>query len=276
MPAAQIGDRKLHYVRRGDRDGEPLLLIQGLSGSHSSWGPDFTDALGDDLDLIAYDHRGIGTSGAPDGPFTIADLAQDAAALLDALELTSAHVLGISMGGMVAQELALADPGRVRTLTLGCTYCGGPQSQITDRAVVQRMLASFVTGDPQVVLRTSFEINVSPSYAARPGAWEAFCENALSVAAPVPVILEQLRATAAHDTSDRLGSLSTPSLVVHGDRDEVLDVSNGELIARLVPGARLEILPGVGHLFWLEDPATAAALVRGHVFADVPAPTPPQ
>ena len=158
------------------------------------------------------------------------------------------------MGGMIAQELALAAPERVRTLTLGCTYPGGPGSRLTDQATVQRILTSFATSDPEVILRTSFEINVSPAYAARPGAWEAFRENALAVRAPVPVVFEQLRATSAHDANARLGEITAPTLVVHGDLDEVLDVSNGELIARLVPGARLEILHGVGHLFWIEEP----------------------
>lgn len=270
MAQAQITDRSLFYRRTGE--GEPLLLIQGLSGTHASWGPEFLDALGPGLELISYDHRGIGDSGAIDGPFTIPDLARDASELLDALGLESAHVLGISMGGMIAQELALAHPERVRTLTLGCTYPGGPQSRITDQATVQRLLAGFASGDAEVILRTSFEVNVSPAYAARPGTWEQFREIALSVPSPIPVIFEQLRATAAHDASDRLASLTAPTLVIHGDADQMLDVVNGELIARLVPGARLELLPGVGHLFWVEEPGRSAELVRGHALAAAATP----
>src|SRR5438094_250084 len=119
----------LHHVLGGD--GEPLLLIQGMSGTHLSWGEEFLGALQDDFQTVSYDHRGIGLSPATSDPFSIADLAEDAAALLDRLGWESAHVLGISMGGMVAQELALAHPDRIRTLTLGCTYCGGPGSQLT-------------------------------------------------------------------------------------------------------------------------------------------------
>ncbi len=271
MPDARIPGRTLHYVRHGSADGEPVLLIQGLSGTHASWGEEFLGALGAGLDLIVYDHRGIGSSGPIDGSFTIDDLAADALGLLDALGLESAHVLGISMGGMIAQELALAAPERVRTLTLGCTYPGGPGSRLTDQATVQRILTSFATSDPEVILRTSFEINVSPAYAARPGAWESFRANALAARAPVPVVFEQLRATSAHDVNARLGEITVSTLVVHGDLDEVLDVSNGELIARLVPGARLEILHGVGHLFWIEEPGRSAELIRGHVLAGSPA-----
>ena len=269
MPVAEVSGRQLHYARRGE--GEPLLLIQGLSGTHASWGDTFLGALDPGLDLIMYDHRGIGGSGPSAGSFTIAELAQDAAGLLEALGVERAHVLGISMGGMVAQELALDSPERVLTLALGCTYPGGPQSRLTDPASVQRIIASFATGDRELILRTSFELNVSPAYAAAPGAWEAFRANALQAPAPMAVLIEQLRATAAHDASERLGSLTVPTLVLHGDLDAILDVSNGKLIARLIHGAQLEILEGIGHLFWLEDPERSAALLSAHVLSTAPA-----
>jgi pimeloyl-ACP methyl ester carboxylesterase len=262
MPHADAAGRALHYVRRGA--GEPYLLIQGLSGTHASWGEPFLAALEPGLDLIAYDHRGIGRSEALEGSFSIADLAGDAAALLDALGIERAHVLGISMGGMVAQELVLRHPDRVRTLALGCTYAGGPESRITDRAVIGRLLEAAGSGDRELQLRTSFEINVSERFAAGPGHYDAFRAMALAVPAPVPVVFEQLRATAGHDTSARLGAIRAPTLVVHGTEDRMLEHVNGEAIARAVPGARLELLPGVGHLFWWEQSERSAALLREH------------
>jgi 3-oxoadipate enol-lactonase len=126
----------VHYVRRGE--GEPLLLIQGMGGNHLSWGEPFLEALEGDFDVVAYDHRGVGRSSRVTDPFTIVELADDAAALLDALGWDSAHVVGISMGGMVAQELALRHPERLRTLTLGCTYCGGEGSALTSNEVFSR------------------------------------------------------------------------------------------------------------------------------------------
>lgn len=265
MQIADIGGRRLSYRRRGS--GEPLLLIMGLSGTRASWGEDFLGDLEGSFDTIAYDHRGIGGSDPIDGPFTIADLAGDAAALMSALGLDGAHVLGISLGGMVAQELALTAPERVRTLALGCTYCGGPGSRITDRAVIARLLEAAQSGDRELILRTGFEINVSPAYAALPGAWEAFRERALAVTAPLDVVFEQLRATAVHDTSARLPQIAAPTLVVHGDLDEMLDVSNARQVARLVDGARLEVMEGVGHMFWIERPQRSAALLREHALA---------
>src|SRR3954468_9521217 len=124
MALVRIGDAELDVERSGS--GPPLLLIRGMSGTALHWGEPFLRALREDFDVIAYDHRGVGASTRLEGEITIADMAADAAALLDALDISSAHVLGISMGGMVAQELALGWPERVRTLTLGCTYCGGP------------------------------------------------------------------------------------------------------------------------------------------------------
>src|SRR5262245_34560699 len=106
MASDEAAARRLHHETRGD--GEPLLLIQGLSGTHLAWGEPFLAALGPGLSSIVYDHRGIGLSGPLDGSFTIADLAGDAIGLLDELGLQSAHVMGISMGGMVAQEVGLA------------------------------------------------------------------------------------------------------------------------------------------------------------------------
>jgi pimeloyl-ACP methyl ester carboxylesterase len=262
MPHADVPGGRLHYVRQGD--GEPLLLIQGMSANHLHWGDDFLGLLTDGFDVVAYDHRGIGHSDAAGEPFTIAELADDAAALLDALGWESAHVMGISMGGMVAQELALNHPERVRTLTLGCTYCGGEGSSTTDAAVVQRLGELMLGGRTEEALRYGFEVNVSPAYAADPANFELVRRITAELPAGLDVLLLQVQAIAGHDTSGRLGELTVPTLVVHGELDRMLPADNGRMIAGLVPGARLEVFDGVGHAFWWERPERTAELLREH------------
>src|SRR4051794_28460475 len=179
MSHLTIAGRRLFHQRRGA--GEPLLLIQGMSGTHLSWGEQFVGDLERDFDVVAYDHRGIGRSDRVDDPFSIADLAEDAAGLLDALGWETAHVMGISMGGMVAQELALRHPERIRTLTLGCTYCGGPGSSLSPQDTLQKLSAGMMSGDRELAIRTGFEVNVSAAFAAQEGTWETFRAMAKSL-----------------------------------------------------------------------------------------------
>ncbi len=262
MPTATLPGRDLHYLQRGE--GEPLLLIQGLSGTSLAWGDAFLDELARDFAVTAFDNRGMGQSSRVDDPFTIGDLAADAAELLDALGLAHAHVLGISMGGMVAQELALRSPERLATLTLGCTYAGGLGSVMTGPDVGERLAAAWSSGDRERAIRTAWEVNVSPAFARDDAEYAAFRERALRARAPLSVIALQVQAVGGHDASARLGDITAPTLVVHGDRDEMLSVENGRLIASKIPGARLEILAGVGHMFWVEQPRRSAELIREH------------
>lgn len=267
MATIGVGEIVLDYERSGA--GPPLLLIMGMSGTSLYWEERFLEPLRREFEVIVYDHRGVGASSRLEGPLTIAQMADDAAGLLDALELDAAHVLGISMGGMVAQELALARPERVRTLTLGCTYCGGPGSSLSSPEVMQRLYEGMASGDRERASRTAWEINVSAAMAADADAYERFLAIAHQRAVAVPVIMAQMQAVVAHDTSARLPGLEMPTLVVHGTEDQLLSADNGRLISSLIPGSLLEILEGAGHLFFWELPERSAELVRAH--AAVPA-----
>jgi 3-oxoadipate enol-lactonase len=263
----RVGDIELGVERSGS--GPPLLAIMGMSGTALHWSEPFLMALGEHFEVIAYDHRGVGESTHLDGELTIAQLAADAHGLLEALEIDSAHVLGISMGGMVAQELALAHPESVRTLTLGCTYCGGEGSALAAPEVIQRLYESMSSGDRERAIRTGWEVNVSASKAAEEDAYAIFLQIAQRRAVAVPVVMAQSQAILGHDTQARLPQLEMPTLVIHGSEDEMLPVENGRLIASLIPGAQLEILEGVGHLFFWEQPEHSAELIRA--LAAVPA-----
>jgi 3-oxoadipate enol-lactonase len=269
MTLIEAGEIQLDYERSGNADGPSLLLIMGMSGTSLHWGETFLELLRGDFDVIAYDHRGVGASTPFDGPITTREMAGNAAALLAALELDSAHVMGISMGGMVAQELALGHPQLIRTLTLGCTYCGGAGSALASEADLAGLVEAMGSGDRERALRAGWEINVSPAMAADDDAYAAFRAIAMRRAVALPVIMQQMQACAAHDTNARLGQIAAPTLVIHGTEDRLLPVQNGKLIAARIPGAQLEIFDGVGHLFFWERPERSAELVRAH--AAVPA-----
>jgi pimeloyl-ACP methyl ester carboxylesterase len=171
--------------------------------------------LREEFDVIAFDNRGIGLSAPIDGRFTIVEMAADAAGLMDELGLESAHVVGISMGGMIAQDLALARSERLRSLTLGCTYCGGQGSQLMPQENVEILAAGMMSGDRDKAIRASYEVNLSPAFRSDAGRYAAFHEMATSVPAAKRTIELQAQAIFGHDTSGRLGEISTPTLIVH-------------------------------------------------------------
>lgn len=265
MPSIGVGEVELHYERDGS--GEPLLLIQGMSGTHVAWGEPFRGRMEESFDVVAFDNRGIGLSAPIDGPFTIVEMAADTAGLLDELGIESAHVVGISMGGMIAQELALAHPERLRSLTLGCTYCGGPGSQLMPEENARKLMEGLASGDREKAIRASYEVNLSPAFRADESRFAAFHEMATRVPAAKQTIELQVQAIFGHDTSSRLDEISNPTLIVHGTDDGVLPVANGELIASLMPAARFEPLEAVGHMFWWERPERSADLIREHALA---------
>jgi 3-oxoadipate enol-lactonase len=258
-----MGHPRLHHVRRGT--GEPLLLIMGMGGHHRMWGEPFLSLMERDFDLVAFDHRGIGTSDRADEPFSVADLADDAARVMDEVGWDRAHVFGISLGGMVAQELVLRYPERVRTLALGCTY-SGKGGDLT-AAGPGRAIEAGLTGDRELAIRTSFEVNVSRAFAADDANYTVFREQALSTRVPIPVVVMQSQAAIEHDALERLAEIAAPTLVIHGTADEMVAAGNGEQIAKAIPGARLELFDGAGHLFWWEQPERAATLLREHAGA---------
>jgi 3-oxoadipate enol-lactonase len=265
MPKVELAGTELNYERAGA--GEPLLLIQGMSANHMAWGRPFASLLEQSFEVISFDNRGIGLSRPVTEAFSIAEMAADTAGLLDALEIESAHVLGISMGGMIAQELALAHPEKLRSLTLGCTYCGGEGSRLMDPADFQGLVEAMGSGDAQRVFRAMYELNLSPGFRAEESNYADFTAMAEALPAARETIGLQVQAIMAHDTSSRLPGVIAPTLVIHGTADRVLGYPNGPLIAGLIPGAQLEAFEDVGHMFWWEQPERTAELVRAHALA---------
>ncbi len=173
------------------------------------------------------------------------------------------------MGGMIAQELALAHPERIRTLTIGASYCGGPEGTLMAPEDLQMLGAAYVSGEPEQVFRAMWEINLSPELPRGRLALRRLHRDGLGAAraaAGRPAADARLRRPRHHE---RLGQISLPTLVIHGDADRLLGYANGREIAASDPGARLETLEGVGHMFWWEQPQRSAELIREHALTPV-------
>ncbi len=242
---------RIAWEERGQ--GPPLLLVMGLGYARGGWGP-ASELLAREFRVLAFDNRGIGESETPSGPYTTEDMAADAVSVLDAAGVERAHVVATSLGGMVAQRLALSHPGRVDRLVLVCTTPGGGEAHpMPDRTL--RLLEEAAGLTPAAALRRFVENALADATVAdRPELVERIYEYRLAHPPDPTGWQAQAAAGATHDALERLGELGCPTLVLHGDEDAVVDVRNAELLATRVPGARLELYPGCGHLLFWEEP----------------------
>ena len=230
-----------------------LVLLCGLGDTHIAWSQQ-VDSFARRFRVTVIDNRGVGHSSAPDGPFTVAEMAQDAAAVLCALEIEAAHVAGFSMGGAIAQELALAHTELVLSLTLVGTWCRTDPYQ---RALFEswKRLALTAASDDEFV-RSMF-LWVYSRRAFKDGSIDAWIAQALAAtpAQATDAFLLTIDAIEAHDTADRLGTIAVPTLVIGGDCDLICPADVQADLAARIPQARLELLPGEAHQPFQEAPA---------------------
>lgn len=241
---------RLHVEREGQ--GEPLLWITGFAISSEIFSP-VIHTYAADFDCIRYDNRGAGRSAAPWHLTSIPELAGDAVRLLDALGVDSAHVYGMSMGGMIAQEMAIRFPDRVRGLVLGATSHGGPRAVLPSPRIAAALTSRGAPAKVRAELagRALFteefrrrEPALARRYLGLLGAHRASARGLLS----------HLTASTYHDTRARLHRIVAPTLVLHGGRDQLTPVENARLLAQAIPDATLAILPDAGHGYLLEQP----------------------
>lgn len=251
----------LNYEISGS--GEPLLLIMGTSGSILLWG-ELVPRLAQTYRVIAFDNRGLGGSDRGTGPISVASLADDASALLDALEVPRAHVLGWSLGSAIAQELALAHPDQVASTVLYATWgrCDGFQ-----RSVLSALRLPYVHRDMESALATA-GLAFSPQLLDHPDFAQllepmlpAFPQNE----AQMQVTVEQWDADLAHDSIDRIGAITAPTLVVVGEQDLLTPPWQSRKVADAIPGARYELVTGHGssHGMHIERPEDLAKIITG-------------
>jgi 3-oxoadipate enol-lactonase len=257
---ADANGTRLYYEVYGK--GEPLLLIMGLGASHLGWTAQ-VPVYAREFRVIVFDSRGTGQSDFPQGvDCTIPLLADDAAALLDALGVDKAHVYGISLGGMIAQEMALRHPDKVRSLVLGATTPGGPHAVGSDAQALRALLDQGTVVD-RAVTPALLEVLFSPDYLAEhlSDLREVFQRSADYPRTSPEAYGAQLRAVAGYDTYDRLPDIAAPTLVLHGTDDPLIPAANGRILAERIPEAKLVLFESARHGYYLEKQAEADAAV---------------
>ena len=261
MPVVGVNGARLHVERQGS--GPPLLLITGFAISSAVFAP-VLERYAERFECIFYDNRGAGRTRAPRRPTSMPELAADAAGLLTALGFDSAHVYGVSMGGMVAQELALRFPQRVRGLVLGATTAGGPRAIRPTlgelSALLSAMTAARGAGEQSWLAAALF----SPDFRrAHPERVAELLRPFARHRPPLDGVLWHWWASLVHDTTARLGQIQAPTLVLHGERDMLAPIANARLLAERIPDAQLAIVPGAGHAYALEAPDVSFRVLAG-------------
>ncbi len=258
MPFLDVNGVSLYYELGGS--GEKLLIISGTGGDLRQR-PHFTEGpLAENFEVLAYDQRGLGQSSLPAWPYAMEDFANDASALLDGLGWDDCAVMGISFGGMVAQEFAIRHADRVRRLVLACTSAGGAGGASYPLQDLHGLSADEQSAQRMQLLDTRWD-----------AAWREANPDMVAMIAerigsegeggdPSQGLVNQLAARAGHDTSDRLGAITCPTLVCGGRYDGIAPPANSEFLAQGISGARLEMFDG-GHAFFLQDPAAIPAAI---------------
>ncbi len=258
MPTVNVKGLNMYYEVTGE--GEPVVLIMGLGADHTAWGMQVPDFVAAGYCCIALDNRDVGQTAESTTPaYSIRDMAEDTIGLMDALRVDSAHVMGGSMGGDIAQELAIAHPERVRTLVLACTT---PHTDPYLRLTLESWRAMRRRLDPEDFARAMSVWGMSHTYLAGESNLRAYID--LLWANPFPqsdaAFLRQLDACLGHDTLDRVHRIQAPTLVVTGDEDIITPPRLSRLLAERIPGAKVLFVPGTAHCFIWEKPTESTRI----------------
>jgi 3-oxoadipate enol-lactonase len=250
MPFVENQGAKIYWDEQGS--GEPILLIMGLSYPSYMWHRS-RPVLAQRYRTIAFDNRGVGQSDVPPGAYSMALMASDAAAVLDAAGVRDAHVFGVSMGGMIAQEFALQYPERVRSLVLACTASGGPHAVRADATAMQVLMRQGMTPEEASAAIIPFIYH--------PATPRERIDEDMAIRMkwyPTPQgYFGQLQGILAWEAYSRLAQITAPTLVVHGEMDLLVPCANARLIAERIPGAKLILIPNASHIFETDQPGAA-------------------
>ena len=262
----------INIAFRVQGNGPPLVLIMGYRLSSAAWPSKFVEALAKNFTVITFDNRGTGQSDKPLTGYALANMARDVAGLLDEIGIESTFVLGYSMGGAIAQEFTRQFPDRVAGLILCATMCGGPRATYADASVVRVMrdLDGFST---EQIARRIWEVTYAPDYLRQN---RALAEDQMRRETALPTPLHaadlQFQAFAEFDGSKALSQIRCPTLVLTGDLDRLIRPENSRMLAQLIPGAKLVVIPGGGHRVLWEAVEECTDLIDGFLASIQPPP----
>lgn len=258
MPFCIVNGLKVNYEIFGQ--GRPVVMIMGLAGDMNWWEHQIP-ALSEHLQVIVFDNRGTGGTDKPDERYSIRDLADDTIGLMDALDIETAHLVGISMGGMIAQEVCLNYTERVGKMVLGCTHCGGRGFIMpTPEAVGKLTLTRGKTLEE--IARQIISIMFTPRYILdNPETIQTIVDRFVQKRQSRKDFRNQFWAIMGHNTYERLPEVTAPTLVITGSEDLLVPPENSSILAKNIPGARLETFSGSGHCFFIEESDRANRLL---------------
>jgi 3-oxoadipate enol-lactonase len=250
LPETTLKGLRIHWESYGEK--EPLLLISGVGGGTWTW-EESIEAWSPHFRVIVFDNIGAGRSSMPNRPYTMAEMADHAAAVLDAAEVEQAGVVGLSMGGMIAQELVLRHPHRVRRLVLGCTHCGGSQRIPPDPNIIRRFIDNKGLS-PEEIFDKNLLLLITPQFLKKGSAvLKRYKKRQLSAPLqPDHALKGQLDAIGGFDVCDRIHNIRIPTLILTAEQDIMVPPENSRLLSKHIPGAVEKSFANAGHLIYLE------------------------
>jgi len=246
MPKVKVNDIQIYYEVHGD--GFPLLMITGLSANVDWWDPSLIQELSKNFKVVMFDNRGAGRTDVSDRKYTIKLFADDTAGLMDVLGISRAHVFGVSMGGMIAQELVLNYPEKVEKLVLCSTFCGGKKAVQPSRKVQELLSADRSAFSPEEIIRMSIPILLTEDFIKKnPDFVEFIIQQFLKAPISNEAFTQQAIAITEFDTYDRLSQIRAPTLILHGKKDILIPPENGSILAKAIPNAKLVYFKNSAH-----------------------------
>jgi len=246
MPKAKVSDIEVHYDVHGE--GFPLIMIMGLSANLDWWDPRMIQELSKKFRLLLFDNRGAGRTETSNKKYTVELFADDVVGLMDALGISKAHVLGISMGGMIAQELVLKYPEKVEKLILCSTYCGGSRSVLPSQRILGMLATDRSTFSPKEIARMMIPLFLTDDFFKKnPDSVESWIQQTLKAPISNEAYIRQVNAIMEFDTYDRLNQIKAPTLILHGKHDVLVPPENGSILSKAIPNARLVYFENSAH-----------------------------